>query len=239
MMPSSALRQVETCFRGCQQRSRERTTYNRRAAQSLERIAALSDGLFAIAMTLIVLNIRLPPETSVHSEAELWSALLALSPRIVMYLMSFLTLGIFWVGQQTQLNYLARADRDLAWIHIAFLAAVATMPFSTTLLAEFITYRTAMLVYWLNLLLLGLTLYWSWRHARHAGLIKADAPADIDQAIERRIIVGQSLYALGVLLCIVSTFLSIAFIFLVQINYAVAPGHKRGAAVVVREKLGA
>jgi uncharacterized membrane protein len=197
--------------------------YNRIAGQNLERIAALSDGLFAIAMTLIVLDIRVPPGTAVHGEADLGRALLALSPRIVMYLMSFLTLGIFWVGQQTQLNYLARADRDLAWIHIAFLAGVATMPFSTTLLAEFITYRTAMLVYWVNLLLLGLTLYGSWRHARHAGLIKADAPAGIDQAIERRIIIAQSLYALGVLFCVASTFFSIAFIFLVQLYYAIGP----------------
>jgi uncharacterized membrane protein len=54
---------------------------------------------------------------------------------------SFLTLVTFWVGQQTQLNYLARADRDLAWIHMTFFACVATMPFSTTFLAEFISYR--------------------------------------------------------------------------------------------------
>ena len=162
-------------------------------ALPLERIDALSDGLFAIAMTLIVLDIRVPPETAIHGEADLGRALPALSPRMVMYLMSFLTLGIFWVGQQTQLNYLACADRDLAWIHIAFLAAVATMPFSTTLLAEIIAYRTAMLVYWANLLLLGLTLHWSWRHARHARLIKADAPSNIDRAIERRIVIAQSL----------------------------------------------
>ena len=198
---------------------RATSTYNRIAGQNLERIAALSDGLFAVAMTLTVLDIRVPPETAVHGEADLGRALLALSPRIIMYLMSFLTLGIYWVGQQTQLNYLARADRDLAWIHIAFLAGVATVPFSTTLLAEFITYRTAMLVYWVNLLLLGLTLYWSWRHARHAGLIRADAPA----GIERRIVVAQSLYPLGVLFCVFSTFFSIAFIFLVQLYYAIAP----------------
>ena len=64
-----------------------------------------------------------------------------------MYAMSFLTLGIFWVGQQTQLNHLERADRDLAWLHIWYLAAVALMPFSTRLLAEFIEFRTALLVY--------------------------------------------------------------------------------------------
>jgi len=194
--------------------------YNRIAGQNLERIAALSDGLFAIAMTLIVLEIRVPPEASIHSDADLWRAL---SPRIVMYLMSFLTLGVFWVAQQTQINYLTRADRDFAWIHIAFLAGVATMPFSTTLLGEFITYRTAMMVYWANIVLLGMTLYWSWRHARSAGLIKPDAPPQVDQVIERQIIVAQALYAFGMLLCLASTFLSIGFIFLVQIYYAVAP----------------
>jgi uncharacterized membrane protein len=113
--------------------------------KNLERIAALSDGLFAIAM---VLEIRVPPEGSVYREADLGRALVALSPRMIIYLMSFLTLGIFWVGQQTQLNYLSRADRDLAWIHIGFLAAVTTMPFSTTLLGEFITYRLAMMINW-------------------------------------------------------------------------------------------
>ena len=79
--------------------------------------------------------------------------------------MSVMTNGIFWVGQQTQLNQFARADRNLAWIHIAFLCAITLPPFSTSLLAEFIHYRIALLTYWLNILLLGLTLYWSWSYA--------------------------------------------------------------------------
>jgi uncharacterized membrane protein len=197
--------------------------YNRLAGKSIERIAALSDGLFAIAMTLIVLEIHVPPESTIHNDAELGRALVALAPRLLMYLMSFVTLGIFWVGQQTQLNHLAKADRDLAWIHLAFLACVALMPFSTELLAEFISYRAAMLVYWLNILLLGLTIYWSWGHAQHAGLIKDDAPKGLSAAIERRIVIAQALYAVGALLCMISTFLSIGFIFLVQLYYAVAP----------------
>lgn len=65
------------------------------------------------------------------------------------YSMSFMTLGICWVGQQTRLNHVARSNRDLAGIHLGFLLAVALMPFSTGLLAEFITYRLA-LVAWLN-----------------------------------------------------------------------------------------
>jgi uncharacterized membrane protein len=92
-----------------------RTSYNRIAGQSVERLAALSDGVFAVAMTLLVLDLRAP----------------------------FMTLGIFWVGQQTQLNHLTRSDRSLSWMHILFLFAVSMTPFSTMLLAGFIAYRIA------------------------------------------------------------------------------------------------
>src|SRR2546427_7657132 len=131
------------------------TSYNRVAGHSVERLAALSDGIFAVAMTLMVLDLRVPAAEAVRSEHDLWRALGTLSPRLVMYLMSFLTLGIFWVGQQTQLNHLARSDRNLSWIHIAFLFAVTLTPFSTALLAEFIVRRTALLIYWGNILVPG------------------------------------------------------------------------------------
>ena len=113
------------------------TSYNAISGQNVERLAALSDGIFAVAMTLLVLDLRVPATELVHSEHDLWHALASLSPQIIMYMMSFMTLGIFWVGQQTQLNHLARSNRSLAWVHIVFLFAVTIMPFSTRLLAEF------------------------------------------------------------------------------------------------------
>ena len=198
-------------------------SYSDIAARGLERIGALSDGVFAIAMTLIVLEIRIPDPGPVHSEGELLAALLSLAPRIVTYGLSFLTLGIFWSGQQTQLNHFARGNRDLAWIHLAFLALVALMPFSTSLLAEFITFRLALVVYWANIFLLGVLIYASWTYARRAGLVKDDTPADVDRAIKRRVLVAQALYAFGAALCVVSTYWSIAFIVLVQLNFAIGP----------------
>src|SRR5580698_8480051 len=110
--------------------------YNAIAGQSVERLAALSDGLFAVAMTLL-------------------AALAELLPRLMIYLMSSLTLGIFWVGQQTRLSHFARSDRHLTWIHLAFLFTISLTPFSTALMAEFITLRTALLLYWLNILAFG------------------------------------------------------------------------------------
>jgi uncharacterized membrane protein len=198
-------------------------SYNQIAGQSVERLAALSDGIFAVAMTLLVLDLRVPAAEAVHSEHDLWRALVALSPRLAMYVMSFLTLGIFWVGQQTQLNHLTRSDRSLSWIHILFLFAVTVTPFSTMLLAEFIVYRLALIAYWLNILFLGSTLYLSWMCATEKGLVKDDLPREVPAAIKSRIMIAQTLYAFGALLCVISTYWSIAFIVLVQLNYAIAP----------------
>ncbi|MES2219725.1 MAG: TMEM175 family protein [Acidobacteriota bacterium] len=199
------------------------TLYNKIANQSPERLAALSDGVFAFALTLLVLDLRLPDPGGIHSEHDLWRALALLTPSIVMYLMSFLTLGIFWNGQQTQMNFLARCDRDLTWMYIAFLFAVTLLPFSTKLLAAFLSYRTALLVYWLNILLLGSVLYLCWRYANRAGLIKEDTPREIRRAIRRRVVIAQLMYAAGAVLCVINTRWSIACIFVVQLYYAVAP----------------
>ncbi len=199
------------------------TSYNRIAGQSVERLAALSDGIFAVAMTLLVLDLHVPARELIHSDGDLRRALVAMAPQLLVYLMSFVTLGIFWVGQQTQLNHLERSDRDLTWIHLAFLFAVTLLPFSTRLLAEFISYRGALLAYWSNILLFGVLLYLSWGRAVKAQLVKGDIPAEVPAAICRRILIGQALYACGALLCVFNTYWSIAFIVLVQLNYAIAP----------------
>jgi len=212
-----------------------RTYYNRIAGQSLERLAALSDGIFAVAMTLLVLDLHVPVIEAIHieqplwasgaiqSEQVLWNALVKLVPNLLPYVMSFLTLGIFWVGQQTQLNLFTRSDRHLTWIHLAFLLAVTLMPFSTGLLAAFITFRLALVVYWLNILLLGAVLFVSGRYAQHARLMKDEVTDEMRSANERRIVIAQSLYAFGALLCVINTYVSIVFIVLVQLNYAIAP----------------
>ncbi len=198
-------------------------TYNAIAGTSVERLAALSDGVFAVALTLLVLDIHAPASSAIHSEQSLWLALASLGPHLLVYAMTFMTLGIFWVGQQTQLNHLARTDRSLTWIHLAFLLTVSIMPFSTTLLAEFTTYRTALLTYWLNILALGATLFFSWICATGSGRIKTDVPPHVSTVIKRRILVAQGLYAIGAVLCFVDNYWSIGFIVAVQLNYAVAP----------------
>lgn len=200
-----------------------RIAYNQVTSQSVERLAALSDGIFAVAMTLLVLELHGPARETIHGEEDLWNALCAMMPQIVTWLMSFLTLGIFWAGQQVQLNEFERSDRHLAWIHLAFLSAISVMPFSTRLLADFIGYKTALLCYWVNIMVPGAILFAGWRYAHHAGLIRKEMTHDICRAVERRIIVAQAFYAVGAALCVVNDYVSIGFIVLAQLNFALAP----------------
>jgi uncharacterized membrane protein len=209
-------------------------SYHRVSGQSVGRIEALSDGIFAVAMTLLVLNLKVPVNRALHGERLIWQAgalanehvvasiLTRLAPTISIYVLSFLTLGIFWVGQQAQLECLARSNRHLTWLHLTFLLAISIMPFSTALLAQYINFRLALVEYWLHLLVLGLLLLACLRYADSAGLHTPEAPA-VRQATERRIIVSQVLYFCCVLLCVISTYLSITLIILLQLISATAP----------------
>jgi uncharacterized membrane protein len=211
------------------------TSYHRFAGSSLERLAALSDGVFAVAMTLLVLDLKAPsvPKRAQHpiwssggsrSEHVLAHGLLhQVAPRLLPYAMSFLTLGIFWVGQQTQLSNFTRSTRALTWIHLAFLLAVTLMPFSTGLLAEDTTYRLSMAVYWLNLFALGVMLFISVRYADRAGLMSDETTEDMRAALRRRIVVYQALYALAALTCLINTYLAIGLLVALQLNSVIAP----------------
>lgn len=210
-------------------------SYHRFAGSSLGRLAALSDGVFAVAMTLLVLDLKAPsaPKRVQH---PIWSGggggsehfvlhglLHHVAPRLLPYAMSFLTLGIFWVGQQAQLESFTRSTRALTWIHLTFLLAVTVMPFSTGLLAQDETYRVAMAVYWLNLLALGVVLFISLEYADTAGLISDQTTDEMRAALKRRIVVYQCLYALAALTSLINTYLAIGLLVALQLNSVISP----------------
>jgi uncharacterized membrane protein len=197
--------------------------YNTIAGGEVGRIAALGDGLFAIAATILVLDFHTREPADIHSETELLHALAASAPRLLPWLLSLLTLGIFWLGQQTQLSQLERSNRDLTWLHFIFLAVVTALPFSARLLADFLEYRTAFLVYWLNIVLLGASLYATWVCAERANLVREEARGDVSRAVKRRIVLAQSLYAIGALAGLINVTLGIIIIMLIQVNYAIGP----------------
>jgi TMEM175 potassium channel family protein len=199
--------------------------YNRFSGQSVDRLTALTDGLFAVAMTLLVLDLKVPVAEAgaAASDGTLWDALLKLGPNFSAYLLSFTMLGTFWLAQHTLLTILARSDRTLTWIHLGFLFVVTLLPFTAALLADFHGLRLAVGAYWLNILLLGLGLEWSSRYGRKAFLDGDDRALSRLTTFRRRILLAQVLYALAALISLVSTVASIAALALVQLYFIVSP----------------
>jgi uncharacterized membrane protein len=199
--------------------------FNQFAGTSVDRLAGISDGIFSVGMTLLVLGLAVPQLTTATStDSGLANALANLGPNALVYAMSFMTLGIFWVGQGTQLVQLARSDRHYVWIQLAFLLAVTVVPFSTQLLAHYPTLRLALVEYWLNIVLLGLTLLVGLEYAHRAHLFQESEERELVRLMRGRIVIAQTLYAVATALSLVfSTWVSIALIVLVQLNYVIAP----------------
>ena len=199
--------------------------YNRFSGQSLERLTSLSDGVFAVAMTLLVLDLRVPVGlvASRASEHGLWDALLKQGPSFAAYLLSFTMLGTFWLAQHTLLSIFDRCDRTLTWIHLGFLFMVSLLPFSAALLAHYVHLRLAVGAYWLNILLLGVMLEWGARYGRKAFLSDDARAAARLTTFRQRILIAQTLYALAALICFVNTLASVIALAIVQLYFIVSP----------------
>lgn len=197
--------------------------YNEFAGSNRARLEAISDGIFAVGMTLLVLGLAIPMAKDVSSEAQLWAALRSLFPAVVTYFMSFVTLGIFWVAHQTQLSQIDRVNRTYTWIHLVFLLTVTMVPFSTQLLARFHWSRTAMVIYWLNIFVMGLFLLLSSEYGLRANLFKEENRVAVAHSFRRRIFGAQAMYFGAMLLSFVDTHLSIAAFAAIQLNFVLAP----------------
>jgi uncharacterized membrane protein len=192
---------------------------------SPDRLSGISDGIFSVGMTLLVLGLVVPTLNGLATtEGQLWEEMRKLGPHALIYTMSFMTLGIFWLGQGTQLGQLGRSNRNYAWIHLVFLFAVTMVPFSTLLLGSFYWLRLALVEYWLNIVLLGAALLAGLEYGLRAHLFRDEDTHDLAVLMRGRILIAQSLYAGATLLCVIfPTWVSIALIILIQLNYVLAP----------------
>ena len=119
------------------------------------RIEALSDGIFAVAMTLLVLDIKSPENRAFETTSDLVAYLLALEHSFAMYVISFFVLAIFWISHHLLFHFVRHVDRRLLWLNVAFLLLVTFVPFSTDLLGDHGHLMLPVLIYGLNLLALG------------------------------------------------------------------------------------
>jgi len=127
------------------------------------RIEGLADGIFAIAMTLLVLNLALPEMGK--GLAEVHSLLFGQIDKFLNYALSFVLLAVFWIRHHQQFHLIKRTDGKHLWINIYFFMFVGLIPFSTTLVGYYPKDSLAEVFFASNIFMLGMLLHWSWVYA--------------------------------------------------------------------------
>jgi uncharacterized membrane protein len=139
--------------------------------ETTKRIETLVDGIFAIAMTLLVLNLSIPQLTGSVSNITVENYLLALIPKLFTYALSFIILAIFWRVNHQQFYKIKRANSLFLWITVIWLLFVALVPFSTSLMGSYGETQSANIFFNSNLLLIGIFSGLIWYYATKKGFI--------------------------------------------------------------------
>jgi uncharacterized membrane protein len=142
---------------------------------SKSRMETLTDGVFAIVMTLLVLEITVPYLSHSEVASELPNQLLELWPVVLSYVMSFILLGFFWIYHHDQFHYINRVNRILVWITIFYLMIIAFIPFSTSLLGGYGDQQISVVIYGINIAMAAFGAYVQWWYAaRNHRLVDSD-----------------------------------------------------------------
>jgi uncharacterized membrane protein len=167
------------------------------------RIEALTDGIFAFAMTLLVTTLELPRVSEVTHSSDVAGLFLGNIPGLLHYVIAFAVLAGYWVGHHMQFHEIRFVDRTMIWLNISCLLFVALVPFSTDLAGDYPGSALASIIFEANLLIIGVFLYLQWRYATEGRRLVV--PEVTDTGItggRRRSLVVSGISLAGILLAI-------------------------------------
>jgi len=202
-------------------------------AQGTERLEAFSDGVIAIAITLLVLDLKLghssAPGQLAHDLGHQWATYAS-------YLLSFTVIGIMWVNHHTMFSRIALADRTVLYLNLLLLLGISVLPFPTSLMAEYLVAggsnaNVAAAVYSLNLLVVSSVWIGLWSYLSHHGELLAPGFAEPQAAVAvRRSSVGLVFYGPALAVAAVSPIACLALHGAGAVFFAVTSWHARPAA---------
>jgi uncharacterized membrane protein len=194
-----------------------------RGISDTTRISSLADGVFAIVMTLLVLGVEVPEVPDEMIADQLFREVLLLWPLIAAYVVSFLVLGIYWMGHHTQFHFLRGVDRAALWMNIVFFMFVCLVPFSTRMVGQYSGQEIALLLYGTNLLAISLMLLAHWQYAWRAHLLDPSMGDETKRKVSRQILIGATVFAAGMGMAFVQPSWSL-FVFLLVPVLHILPG---------------
>jgi uncharacterized membrane protein len=194
---------------------------NHKLAMASGRLESLGDGIFSIAMTILVLELKIPDvignswndfKTSLH---ESWYSLLC-------YVISFIVLGIMWFGHRLMFEYIGKTDRYFIFLGVLFYLVVCLVPFSTRFLAKDTFKWYAIMVYGLNLSLCNLTLYAQWLYgAGKIQLLHREIPEEIKKEAHILFLLSPIVYSVAIIISFFVPTISIIIFIVTPILYLI------------------
>jgi len=194
------------------------TVANDDAEPGKGRLETLTDGVFAIAMTILVFGLHIQQFAGVVSAPQLTTALLKQWPGLAAFALSFVVLGQFWVSMHGQFRLIRRADRWLIWLNVTYLLFISLVPFTADHLGRYGAISPVAVLYGLNLLALSVLQFtmWSWA-TRRRHLVATDLPSSLVERGRRLGLLSTGGYAVAVVMGLVAPGISVAIFALMSI----------------------
>jgi len=173
----------------------------RLAAAGLEkaRLEALTDGIMAVAMTLLVLDLKFDGTENITTDAHLLSHLLDIERTFTVYIVSFVVLGMYWIAHHLQFHFIKRVDRGVLWINLAFMLLVTLVPFTTNVMMDYENLTIPVVLFGVNQLLLSWSLLVNINYvARRPALGEESLTPEVVRFIHRRLLVFSMVPALSI-----------------------------------------
>jgi uncharacterized membrane protein len=192
------------------------------------RLEAFSDGVFAVAITLLVLNIKILPNDVLTTKGEFWPSLLGQLPAMIAFVTSFATIGIMWINHHRLFYYIKRTDTGLLLLNLLLLLVIVFIPYPTALVAQQYALNPeihdAALLFSGTNVILAICFNLLWRYATfHSRLIGKNADARAVASISRQYLGGPFLYLIAFGLAFISVPASIIFNLLLALFFAIPP----------------
>jgi uncharacterized membrane protein len=206
---------------------------------SFERVVFFSDAVFAIVITLLVLELKVP-HLSEHTEPALRHALFELLPRFIGFVISFLIIGLMWIEHHRIFRYIADYDAGLLWRNLLLLLCVSFVPFPTALFSENFWSRTAFILYTASFGGVATAKLLIWRHAAAANLLKPDLSPALERRIARRSLAVPLACGLAIALSFISIWLApVSFAFIPVFARVLDPTSKKRESAAANEEAAA
>jgi len=184
-----------------------------------KRVEALVDGVFAIAMTLLAFDLRVSDIIKSIANFNIPSVIYNIWPHFLIYSISFIILGFYWIEHHIQYDYIKSSSKYFLWINIFFLMFIALIPFSTGVLGLYLGEQFSIVLYGINIILIGILSYFHWWYVNFRRLVSKDTTPVVISTIKKSILIAPIIASISIFISFFSLWASLVIYVFVPIYY--------------------